>query len=92
MNSDYNFLPLEEAVSPKRGGYFHHVINGWWAVHPEWGLVFWKKGQRPGLGAPQYNSDERIVRSVGLRDIPWPEVEIRQIPSVWVPIDISDYR
>lgn len=88
----YRFLPVEEAVTPAKGGFFHHYVNAWWAVHPEKGLAFYNAPgrRRSGLGSPQCNTDERVTREVSA-NAAWP-VEVRQIASVWVPIDISDYR
>lgn len=97
---DYVFLPVEEAVSPRKAGFFLHYVDAWWAVHPEHGLLFYnRKDRRTGrrgrrYGSPQCNTDRRIAEMVG-RDTAgelWPEIEIRQFPSVWVPINISDYR
>ena len=98
--SDYVFLPVDEAVSPAKGGFFQHYVDAWWAVHPERGLAFYnppntRTGRRRhhGLGSPQCNTDERISRSVAGKTVSslWPEVRIEQFPSVWVPASLSDY-
>ena len=98
---DYVFLPLEEAVSPRKGGFFQHYVDAWWTVHPEHGLLFYnpliaRTGRRRfgRLGSPQCNTDERVSRKFGLEIAGslWPEVEVRLIPSAWVPADLSDYR
>lgn len=97
---DYVFLPVEEAVSPRGGTYFQHYVDHWWVVHPEHGLLFYNRKNRRtgrrwqrGLGSPQCNTDERISKMVGDKTLAilWPDIEIRQFPSVWVPINISDY-
>jgi hypothetical protein len=95
----YRFLPVQEAVSPVKGGFFVHYVDAWWLVHPEHGLAFFnprnaRTGRRRmhGLGSPQCNTDERISRKVGQDCAPWPDPEVRQLASVWVPVDISDYR
>jgi hypothetical protein len=90
----YRFLPLDEAVNPAEGGFFMHYVNKWWAVHPDKGLAFFnapgRRRSSNGLGAAQCNTDERIARMVSA-NAAWP-VEVRQIPSAWVPVDISDYQ
>lgn len=97
---DYVFLPVEEAVAPRGGTYFQHYVDAWWTVHPEHGLLFFNpKNARTGrrrfgrFGSLQCNTDRRIAEKVGLETAGslWPEIEIRQFPSVWVPINISDY-
>ena len=99
--ADYVFLPVDEATAPGQGGFFQHYVDAWWVVHPERGLVFFNpKNTRTGrrrfgrYGSPQCNADERISRKVGADTAGsvFPEVEIREFPSVWVPIDISDYQ
>jgi hypothetical protein len=88
---DYAFLPVQEAVSPAKGGFFLHYVDAWWLVHPEYGLAFYRRGRRSGLGAPQCNTDERISRMVGLKTAPWPDAEVKRFASVWIPIDPHDY-
>ncbi len=97
--TDYVFLTVEEAVTPRKGGFFQHYVDAWWVVHPERGLAFYNpKDRRTGrrrhgrYGSPQCNTDERISRMFGTKTVPWPHARIEQFPSVWVPIDISDYR
>jgi hypothetical protein len=99
--ADYVFLPLEEAVTPQKGGFFQHYVSAWWVVHPDRGLAFYNpRNARTGrrrhsrYGSPQCNTDERIARMVGPKTVGelWPDVRIQQFPSVWVPVDISDYR
>ena len=67
---------------------------------PGAGLLFFNpKSTRTGrrglgrYGSPQCNTDERISRKVGLETAGsvFEGIEVRLFPSVWVPIDISDY-
>jgi hypothetical protein len=90
--SDYNFLPVDEAVSPAGGTFFQHYVNHWWLVHPEKGLAFYARRSGHGLGSPQCNSSEQIARMVADKTVPWEDAEVRLFPSVWVPISIQDYR
>lgn len=99
---DYQFLPVGEAVSPAKGGFFVHYLDCWWLLHTEKGLAFWnpvnrrtgrrRSGQETRLGAPQMNSDERISRLVREKCPPPFPHEVRRMASVWVPVNISDYR
>jgi hypothetical protein len=89
---DYAFLPVAEAVSPAKTGFFQHWVDAWWIIHPDKGLAFYRRGRR-GLGAPQCNTSEQIARMVlGSAPPPWEGAEVRKIASAWVPIDIDDYR
>jgi hypothetical protein len=90
--SDYAFLPVQEAVSPAKGGFFLHYVNTWWLVHPDKGLAFYRRGRRRSLGAPQCNTDERITRMLAAKaPPPWDGAEVRRLASVWVPADPEDY-
>ena len=98
--TDYVFLPVAEAVAPRKGGFFQHYVDVWWCVHPERGLAFYNPlNRRTGrrrhhrYGSPQCNTDERVARAVGAKTmgILWPEVRVEQFPSVWVAISLSDY-
>jgi len=91
---DYLYLPFEQAVSPSGGVYFQHFVNCWWTVHPERGLLFYNppRGRRRrhhGLGRPQCNVNENIIRMVAEKSYAFP-VEIRLIPSAWKPVDLDD--
>jgi hypothetical protein len=90
---DYSFLPEQEAACPVKAGLFMHYVDDWWVVHPAKGLVFYNPRRAPGgqrrrkyagLGAPQHNSDQRIQSLLAQDHYPFP-VEVRQLPSVWVP-------
>lgn len=90
---DYVFIPFEKAYFP-REGVFDHYVDKYWLVHPEKGLAFYNPKNRNGnrsrkFGAPQCNDSKAIVYSVA-KHAEWPH-EIRQIPLVFVPIDMSEY-
>lgn len=88
---DYKFLPVEEAVAPRGGLYFQHYVDAWWLVHPDKGLLFYRRGLG-GLGSPQCNTDERVTRMLFAKDPPPIDgIEVRKLASVWVPIDPCDY-
>lgn len=93
---DYMFLPLEEAVSPAKGGFFAHYVDRWWTVRPERGLVFYNPLRGDGrrrhsfLGFPQHNADERIARRMSATHYPFP-TETRHLASAWVQVSLSDY-
>jgi hypothetical protein len=91
------FLPADEAAAPVKGAYFQLYRDAWWAVHPGKGLVFYSPKnrhtgrRRNGYRSPQCNTDERITRALSGSNIPF-EIEVRQFPMVFVPVDISAYR
>lgn len=58
------------------------MLNRWWVVHPEKGLVMWRNT------SPQCNSNEEIARRVGAM-YPW--AEIRFIETAYLPHDCRDY-
>jgi hypothetical protein len=88
---NYKFLPEQEAVSPSKAGFFMHWVNAWWLVHPDKGLLFYRLGRR-GYGSPQCNTDERVTRMLFAKAPPPIDgIEVRQLASVWVPADPSDY-
>jgi hypothetical protein len=89
MNENsFHFLPVVEATSPFSGTYFRLIRDSWWIVHPERGLVFFKRPHYPnGMGAPQCNPNEMIARKM-VETIPYEfPVDVRHIERVWVPID-----
>lgn len=71
------FLPLDQIVT-EPVGLCMVVRNAYWAVHPERGLVFWKRSASDLV--PQYNSDKRVSDMVVPSQYPW--AEVRQIPIV----------
>jgi hypothetical protein len=97
-DDDFLFLPVDQVTAPEKGLYFQLYANAWWAVHAERGLVFFNpKSKRTGrrrfsyLGAPQCNVIEKLARGVSRDHLPF-EVEIRQFPVVFVPVNLSDYK
>lgn len=84
------FLPFELATKAPAGE-CNVVIDAWWAVHPERGLLFWaprrqaKPTSRPRALAPQYNHDRKITEMLASQMYPW--AEIRQIPFVYYRLD-----
>lgn len=98
--TDYVFMPVDEAATPRAGGFFQHYVDAWWAVHPERGLMFYnpvnpRTGRRRHgrYGSPQCNTDKRISQLVCDKTVLtiWPDVRIDQFPSVWVPFSLSDF-
>lgn len=89
----YQFLPIGEATTPPSNPLreYEYVPCHWWVVHPEKGLAFHNivsrqgRRQRPGLGAPQCNADERVARMVWPKTYPWPS-ELVYLEGVWVPV------
>ena len=84
----WRFLTEDAATSAPRGGYVQIIRDHWWVVCPYRGLTFfWSRGVK-GLGSPQCNSNEAISRRLGTTI---PGAIIKQIPLVFVPINLSDY-
>lgn len=81
------FLPETEATKPTKGQFFRRVVDSWWVVHPEKGLVFYGKHFR----SPQCNLNEAITRKLsdGMYEFPH---EVKFIELAWVPVDLNDYR
>jgi len=95
--SDFMFLPEDQATAPVKGLYFQRFSGFWWAVRPGYGLVFFNpKNRRTGrrkfsyFGAPQCNTDERIKQATA-ETLPF-EVEVKKIPLVFVPVNLRDYK
>jgi hypothetical protein len=88
----YQFLPVEEATTPPPEPLrsYEYIASSWWVVHPEKGLAFYNiidrngRRERPGLGSPQCNPDERIARMVWPKTYPWPS-ELVFLAGVFVP-------
>lgn len=72
------YIPLDQIVT-EPDGLCQVVRNAYWAVHPERGLVFWKRSTASDL-IPQYNSDKRVSDMIVPSQYPW--AEVRQIPIV----------
>lgn len=89
--NEFRFLPETEATNPTHGQFFIRCTDAYWIVHPEKGLAFYSLGQRTGLGSPQCNSNEKIVRKIAENmtyEFPY---EIKFFPLVWIPFDPRDY-
>lgn len=78
------FIPPEEFAVPG-SGQFEHFRDHWWTTDAEGRLAFYWFGQRPRRFRPQCNSDERISRK--LTSELYPDLEVRQVPSVFVRIN-----
>lgn len=91
---DFRFLPESEAIEPTKGRYFQRMTDIWAVVHPEKGIAFYNPStrRRPGLGALQGNSDERIAKGVerGL-NLTFPH-EIKFFDVLWVPLTFEELR
>ena len=94
---DYVFITLKEAMQPSKEGYYQLVKDGWWPVHAEReAIALWnpyRKGSNARTqkyGSPQFNHHRAIAESIAQNTIRWP-YQMRKLPSVWVPVDISEY-
>lgn len=76
------FMPLEQATVPP-SGYIKHLRNRYWVVHPSKGLVFWREWSSPQC------HDSRASAMALFSDYPW--ATITHIPSVFVPVKLSDF-
>jgi len=56
------------------------VVNGFWAVHPQKGIVVWGYGPRSVQLYPQYNPDLRVAEKLVQSLYPW--AEVKKIPLV----------
>lgn len=74
------FLPFDQIE--KGTGVCNVIRNSWWSVHPEKGLIFWKRYVQDDIqrASPQCNSVKEIADQVAGKLYPW--AEIRQIPLV----------
>lgn len=70
-----SFIPENEAARPK-GGNVQCVIDHWWCVHPEKGLVIWDKE------CPQANPNRTVTETCLAKLYPW--AVIKQIPVVFM--------
>ena len=69
-----SFVSMEEATTPHERDMV--MLNRWWSVCPERGLMFWKRY------SPQCNKSELISRKIG-EMYPWAETVL--VPVVFVP-------
>lgn len=76
-----SFVPEEDLELGQRySGQVTAVVNGYWAVHPERGLVVWGYGRKSPQVYPQYNPDLRVAKKIVSALYPW--AEVRKIPLV----------
>ena len=90
-DSKLRFLPLDDAATQYSG--ICYVNRDYWvAVCPERGIVFYQGNSKRNLtGASiQGNQDEKTARHVCGNLYPW--AEIKQIPLIVYPVDVSDYN
>lgn len=83
------FLPFDQVHAGK--GHCDVIRDCWWVVDPERGLLFYQRNRSGKLrsASPQCNRNESIARSIQRRLYPW--AEVRQVPLVMLPINVSDY-
>lgn len=75
------FVPEDELeLGQLYSGQVNAVINGYWAVHPERGLVVWGLTRKSPYVYPQYNSDLRVAEKLVSSLYPW--AEVRKVPIV----------
>lgn len=85
--NERRFVPAALLTDPG-GGVFQHFPNYWWITDAEGRLFFVEtvpgtKLHPPGV-SPQCNAAEGAVRII--RDRYYPELEIRRVPSIYVPM------
>jgi len=88
--------PISEVTEPK-GGLHQIYVNYWWATSNDDEVYFYGPESSPML-SPQCNSNEFIVASFDKRAAnKYPDThfinyrDTRQIPLVFVPVNMSDY-
>ncbi len=84
MNSDdkaLRFVPIEKATIPP-SGLIEHFKECFWCVHPEKGIVFWKR-------SPQCNTNK--LSATRIRDHMYPWAEVHFLSSVFRKINPHDY-
>lgn len=82
------FMPETEVLAAR--GTVQTIRDHWWSVHPEKGLRFWQptKGRQGKLtgASPQCNSNKLITERLMYQGD-----EMKLIPLVLAPINVSDY-
>jgi len=76
------YVPIEQAETPTNG---ECLVNHWWTVDPEKGLVFWARVSgylKSDNVSPQCNQSEATCRLLSSKL--YPECEVRQIPVVFL--------
>ncbi|MGI9492137.1 MAG: hypothetical protein ACR2QF_07045 [Geminicoccaceae bacterium] len=76
------YVPIDTAITPKNG---ECIVDHWWSVHPEKGLVFWYQPTgylRSEEPSPQCNQDHHTSQFLTKRT--YPDHECRQIHVVYL--------
>lgn len=75
------FVPLETLeLGEHYSGQVTAVVNAFWAVHPEKGIVVWGYGRKSPQVYPQYNPDLAVATKLASHLYPW--AEVKKIPLV----------
>lgn len=93
-------VPITQVTTPK-AGLFQVYVNDWWAVSKDEEVYFFADKRSP-FASPQCNANEGLARRVNESRVDVAErykhaeltnyAETRQLPIVFVPINMSDYR
>lgn len=74
------FVPESDLALDDYSGKAIAIVNGYWAVHPERGLVIWGFTRKSPYVYPQYNSDPMVAQKLVASLYPW--AEVKKIPLV----------
>lgn len=75
------YLSVEDATTPTAGAVCS--VDRWWAVHPEKGLMFYRRY------SPQCNANPDIVRTM-IKKM-YPECEARHFAVVYIPTRLQSH-
>lgn len=75
-------MDLAKATTDPGEGVWEILVDRWWSVHPDKGLVFYSK-------SPQCHRNAEIAKM--LRDKYYPDAQVIFIPRVYLGHDCSDY-
>jgi len=74
-SSRLSFVPLDKLdLGQQYSGQVTAIVNAYWAVHPERGLVVWSFTPKSSHAYPQYNSDPTVAEKLVASLYPWAEV------------------
>lgn len=82
-----------EQLSVPKNGLYQIYCDRWWAVSNEDEIYFYGTTRSP-YGSPQCNPNQKIALRVASDGLVMKDgcfKEVRQIPVVYVPVNISDY-
>jgi hypothetical protein len=83
-------VPVADMITPTTGTYTV-LVDYWWMVTDDDCLLLYRPDNRRRNSAPQCNANRQIAEKVA-RSVGYPEpTEVRQLPVVFVPLDIADY-